>query len=115
MIDAGFQDENCLAQMEGVLKELDISYEDLFLTHKHHDHSGLASVYADRGFYMNPLEERHHYDCVFYSTKKTDPQEQDKVLHSVGVKRGFGICLNDGKVVFTMAGPMRCRISLISP
>ena len=29
MIDAGFQDENCLAQMEGVLKELDISYEDL--------------------------------------------------------------------------------------
>lgn len=37
MIDAGFQDENCLAQMEGVLKELDISYEDLdvFLTHKH--------------------------------------------------------------------------------
>ena len=35
MIDAGFQDENCLAQMEGVLKELDISYEDLdvFLTH----------------------------------------------------------------------------------
>ena len=34
MIDAGFQDENCLAQMEGVLKELDISYEDLdvFLT-----------------------------------------------------------------------------------
>lgn len=60
MIDAGFQDENCLAQMEGVLKELDISYEDLdvFLTHKHHDHSGLASVYADRGatIYMNPLE-----------------------------------------------------------
>ena len=46
MIDAGFQDENCLAQMEGVLKELDISYEDLdvFLAHKHHDHSGLASV-----------------------------------------------------------------------
>lgn len=89
MIDAGFQDENCLAQMEGVLKELDISYEDLdvFLTHKHHDHSGLASVYADRGatIYMNPLEERHHYDCLFYSTKKTDPQEQDKVLHSVGV------------------------------
>ena len=44
MIDAGFQDENCLAQMEGVLKELDISYEDLdvFLTHKHHDHSGQA-------------------------------------------------------------------------
>ncbi len=29
MIDAGFQDENCLKQMEGVLKELDISYEDL--------------------------------------------------------------------------------------
>lgn len=89
MIDAGFQDENCLAQMEGVLKELDISYEDLdvFLTHKHHNHSGLASVYADRGatIYMNPLEERHHYDCLFYSTKKTDPQEQDKVLHNVGV------------------------------
>ena len=57
MIDAGFQDENCLAQMEGVLKELDISYEDLdvFLTHKHHDHSGLASVYAHQLLRLRPV------------------------------------------------------------
>ena len=78
MIDAGFQDENCLAQMEGVLKELDISYEDLdvFLTHKHHDHSGLASVYADRGatIYMNPLEERHHYDCLLQHQENGSPR-----------------------------------------
>lgn len=89
MIDAGFRDQNCLEKMEHVLEELHISYEDLdvFLTHKHHDHSGLASIYADRGatIYMNPQEERHHYDCLFYSSQKTDPKEQDKVLHSVGV------------------------------
>lgn len=89
MIDAGFQDRKCLEKMEGVLQELGIAYEDLdvFLTHKHHDHSGLANVYASRGatIYMNPLEERHRYDCLFYSTQKTDPAEQDKVLRSVGV------------------------------
>ena len=35
---------------ESVLEELGIAYEDLdvFMTHKHHDHSGLASIYADR-------------------------------------------------------------------
>ena len=43
MIDAGFRDQNCLEKMEHVLEELHISYEDLdvFLTHKHHDHSAL--------------------------------------------------------------------------
>ena len=51
MIDTGFRDERCLKTMESVLEELGIAYEDLdvFMTHKHHDHSGLASIYADRG------------------------------------------------------------------
>ena len=71
MIDAGFQDENCLAQMEGVLKELDISYEDLdvFLTHKHHDHSGLASVYADRGATMDTANWKMGGECEKSSGK----------------------------------------------
>ena len=44
MIDTGFRDERCLKTMESVLEELGIAYEDLdvFMTHKHHDHSGLA-------------------------------------------------------------------------
>lgn len=89
MIDTGFRDERCLKTMESVLGELGIAYEDLdvFMTHKHHDHSGLASIYADRGatIYMNPLEERHPYDCLFYSSGNTDPLVQAKVLHRVGV------------------------------
>lgn len=89
MIDTGFRDERCLKTMESVLEELGIAYEDLdvFMTHKHHDHSGLASIYADRGatIYMNPLEERHPYDCLFYSSGNTDPLVQAKVLHRVGV------------------------------
>lgn len=51
MVDAGFRNRDCLRVMEGVLEELGIRYDqlDIFLTHKHHDHCGLASVYAERG------------------------------------------------------------------
>ena len=67
MIDAGFKDRRCLAQMERALSCLDITYDklDVFVTHKHHDHSGLASEYAELGarILMNPEENRHHYDC----------------------------------------------------
>lgn len=89
MIDAGFRSQSCLEKMESVLKQLDIQYQDLdiFLTHKHHDHCGLASVYADRGarLFMNPVEERHGYDCLYYSHSFEDTQDQAKVLRSVGI------------------------------
>ena len=85
MIDTGFRDERCLKTMESVYRNWGLLYEDpdVFMTHKHHDHSGLASIYADRGatIYMNPLEERHPYDCLFYSSEIQIHWVQAKVLH----------------------------------
>ena len=89
MIDAGFKDRRCLAQMERALSCLDITYDklDVFVTHKHHDHSGLASEYAELGarILMNPEENRHHYDCLYYNNDKNPEEEQYQVLRSVGV------------------------------
>ena len=63
MVDAGFRKQQCLESMEEALASLGITYDrlDIFLTHKHHDHCGLASVYAQRGarLFMNPQEDRH--------------------------------------------------------
>ena len=44
MVDTGFGSQESLEDMEEALAALDISYKDLdiFLTHKHHDHCGLA-------------------------------------------------------------------------
>ena len=51
MIDAGFGEAGCLEKMNRVLERLRIpvSKLDIFLTHKHHDHCGLASAFAERG------------------------------------------------------------------
>ncbi len=89
MVDAGFGEQQCLDRMEPVLEKLGISYDmlDVFLTHKHHDHCGLASTYARKGarLFMNPAEERHHYDCLYYRKSKDALEEQVKVLHTAGV------------------------------
>lgn len=89
MVDAGFRSRSCLKKMEDTLQELDIRMEDLdlFLTHKHHDHCGLASVYAEKGarLLMNPQEDRHGYDCLYYSHSYDNTSDQAKVLKSVGV------------------------------
>lgn len=87
MVDVGFHDEDCLANLERTMKKLGIPFDklDLFLTHKHHDHCGLAYMFERRGsrIFMNPEEERHHYDCLHYNTKKHDDQAQ--VLRYVGI------------------------------
>lgn len=89
MIDAGFRSRSCLEKMRGILGEMGISFEelDLFLTHKHHDHCGLAAEYAELGarLYMNPLEERHSYDCLYYNNRQGQTGDQAQVLRSVGV------------------------------
>lgn len=89
MVDAGFGEEVCLEQMLDALRELklDCSMLDIFLTHKHHDHCGLASAFAERGarLFMNPEEDRHHYDCLYYHKSHDAMEEQIKVLCTVGV------------------------------
>lgn len=87
MIDVGFHDDNCMACLEEVMGELGITFErlDVFLTHKHHDHCGLASQFAKKGsrIFMNPEEERHHYDCLHYNVKYHEDQKE--VLRYVGI------------------------------
>ena len=89
MIDAGFGNTESLATMEVALVELGIRYEDLdvFLTHKHHDHCGLATTYARKGarLFMNPEENRHSYDCLYYREGDESRKEQRQVLRSVGI------------------------------
>ena len=91
MIDAGFRDKKCLAVMEDHLRELGIREDelDIFLTHKHHDHCGLASEYAARGarLFMNPQEDRHCYDCLYYHYSHGLDEEQPHVLTSAGVTK----------------------------
>lgn len=89
MIDAGFGNTESLATMEVALDELGIPYDelDVFLTHKHHDHCGLATTYARKGtrLFMNPEEERHSYDCLYFRMGEEAAKEQQKVLRSVGI------------------------------
>lgn len=89
MIDAGFGSTESLATMEVAMEELGIRYEDLdvFLTHKHHDHCGLANTYARKGarLFMNPEENRHSYDCLYYREGDDARKEQKQVLKSVGI------------------------------
>lgn len=89
MVDAGFGNEESLRDMEEALSSLGISYDalDIFLTHKHHDHCGLASAFAKKGarLFMNPEEERHSYDCLYVQTSEDSQREQKEVLKSVGI------------------------------
>ncbi|MDO4329829.1 MAG: MBL fold metallo-hydrolase [Lachnospiraceae bacterium] len=87
MVDVGFHDEDCLANLERTMQKLGIPFDklDIFLTHKHHDHCGLAYMFERQGsrIFMNPEEERHHYDCLHYNTQLHDDQAQ--VLRYVGI------------------------------
>lgn len=89
MIDTGFKTTNCLERLEQALHELHISYSDLdiFLTHRHHDHCGLAGILSKKGarLFMNPSEERHPYDCLAYRLSDESFQAQKDVLCSAGI------------------------------
>ena len=51
LIDTGYNTEENRGILNEVLGELNIKYQDLdvFLTHKHHDHTGMASHLAALG------------------------------------------------------------------
>ena len=87
LIDTGFRDRECQNRLEQAMDSLGISAEklDVSLTHKHHDHCGLAYILAERGarIFLSPVEERHRYDCLHYSHGESD--DQDEVLRYVGI------------------------------
>ncbi len=89
MIDTGFRNDACLQKLMSSLEELKIQPDtlDIFLTHRHHDHCGLAGAFSEKGarLFMNPTEERHPYDCLAYRVSRESLDAQKKVLHSVGI------------------------------
>ena len=92
MVDAGFRKRQCLETMEEAMGSLGITYDelDIFLTHKHHDHCGLASVYAERGarLFMNPQEDRHCYDCLYYNHSHGSKEDQPRGTEGRGCYGG---------------------------
>ena len=89
MIDAGFKDQGCYQKLKEALVALEIPMNqlDLYLTHRHHDHSGLAETFAAEGvhLFMNPAEERHPYDCLSYRVNEDTQRAQTKVMRWVGI------------------------------
>lgn len=90
LVDAGFENRESQKILEESLKKLNIPFEslDVFLTHKHHDHTGLARTLSEKGarIFMNPEEDRHPYDCLYYNThSQKSLEEQLRVLRTVGV------------------------------
>jgi len=90
LVDAGFDNRESRKTLEESLEKLDIAFGDLdvFLTHKHHDHTGLARFLSEKGarIFMNPEEDRHPYDCLYYNTRSQKSlDEQLRVLRTVGV------------------------------
>lgn len=91
MVDTGYAGSQCLSILEEALKHLGIKPEelDIFLTHKHMDHCGLASEFSRQGarLFMNPEEDRHSYDCLRMNKGGGYLRSQAEVLRAVGVTR----------------------------
>ena len=89
MIDTGYQTPENRAILEEIFSDLKIRLTDLdiFLTHKHHDHTGIASYLQSKGatIFMNPLEDRHPYDCLYYGDGPKAADEQNRVLKRAGI------------------------------
>ncbi len=89
MVDAGFGEGHCLEETKRVMEGLGISFRDLdvFLTHEHYDHSGLAGMLERQGarIFMNPEENRHHYTCLCHRRSFDAMEEEISVLRTVGV------------------------------
>ena len=91
LIDTGFENRESWETLQDAFVKLSVSCKDLdvFLTHKHHDHTGLAGRLAQEGarIFMNPEEDRHPYDCLYYTRSQKALDEQFRVLKTVGVTR----------------------------
>lgn len=89
LIDAAYSNDWCRGKLLEELENMGIRPEtlDVFLTHKHADHCGLARALQDRGavIYMNREEDRHHYDCLYYRLDHSDANAQLRVLKRCGI------------------------------
>lgn len=129
MVDTALRTPECFHVIDGMLKELEISYEnlDVFITHVHPDHTGLADEMAAKGarIYMNPAEADVKNDLTHCYL--SEDQERTSSLRVVGVtpehtpdvyrtvmnytKEQFDKNLNVGQFAYTPMEPgetLRC-------
>lgn len=89
LIDAAYGNDYCLTKLLEALESLGIRPEmlDVFITHKHADHCGLAHALQQRGavIYMNHEEDRHPYDCLYYRSDRANEAHQKQVLTRNGI------------------------------
>lgn len=89
LIDTGYNHGSCLEILIDAMDSLGMKTDklDVFLTHQHADHSGLAGRLEALGavIHMNPDEEVHHYDCVALKYGAGSKEAQQRVLRSTGV------------------------------
>lgn len=66
LIDTGYYTESCLEKMRSAFAELgaDMQDTDIFLTHLHSDHCGMAGAIAspETAVYMSPVDSRHLHE-----------------------------------------------------
>ncbi|MDO5143508.1 MAG: MBL fold metallo-hydrolase [bacterium] len=91
LIDSGYGTPFCLASLLDALRAADVPVHmlDAVMTHKHADHCGLAHELASRGavIYMNPEEDRHQYDCLYYRLDHSADNAQLRVLRRTGITK----------------------------
>ncbi|MDO5037312.1 MAG: MBL fold metallo-hydrolase [Tissierellia bacterium] len=77
IIDTGFNREETKRVLEGLMEDLDLEVDrtELFLTHLHSDHTGLAYYFASQG--MRVYASRVDGQLLNQSVKKTDPMWQE--------------------------------------
>lgn len=89
LVDAGYGTPWCLEHLLAAFDELRVRPDalDVFLTHKHADHCGLAHELETRGavLYMNRAEDRHQYDCLYYRLDHSNEKAQQRVLTRTGI------------------------------
>lgn len=89
MVDTAFRTAECMEAIDRMLKELQIPYGelDVFITHIHPDHAGLAEEMAAKGarLYMNPAEADSKNDLMhcYLSNSKI----RDSSLRAIGVTK----------------------------
>lgn len=91
MVDTAFRTPECLEAIDRMLKELEIPYTelDVFITHSHPDHAGLAEEMAARGavIYMNPTEANEDNDLMHCYLSNSSKREAN--LRTIGVTKEY--------------------------
>lgn len=89
LVDSGYGTPYCLEKLLTELAAADVPVDslDVFLTHKHADHCGLAHELSIRGahMFMNRTEDRHMYDCLYYRLDHSTENAQLRVLKRTGI------------------------------